>query len=362
MSKNKVAIGMSGGVDSSVAARLLLEAGYEVVGLTMTIWDERIPLTEARQSGCFGPGEKDDVAAARESARALGIPHHIVPLAAEYRAKVLDPFCQGYLQGVTPNPCALCNPLMKFGALLEKARSMGLDFDRFATGHYARVQTDPASGQARLFRSRDRDKDQSYFLARLNQKQLREVLFPLGEIEKDDVRAQARSLGWHHAADKPESQDFFEGDDRSILFPEGALKPGPILDLNGKRLGMHRGIALYTVGQRAGLGVATGEKVYVQSIDAANNTLIVGPRDALTTDRCAVSDPAWIAGRPPHPKGFRAETRLRYRHPGVASTVTPSGDGMAQIVFDQPQWAVTPGQMAVFYDDDEVLGGGWIVR
>ncbi len=360
MGKETVAVGMSGGVDSSVAAHCLLEAGHAVVGLTMTIWDDRIPVSEPVRGGCFGPGEKEDVAAARESARRLGIPHHTVPLADEYRARVLDPFCAGYLRGITPNPCALCNPQMKFGALLRQARAQGIAFDRFATGHYAQIRPDDSGGRMRLFRGVDREKDQSYFLARLTQEQLATTLFPLGALRKDEVRRMAESAGLEHAAAQRESQDFFEGADRSVLFPEGTIEPGPILNEAGDVLGEHRGIAHYTIGQRSGLGVAARERLYVKEIRASANAIVLGPRESLLAAACGAERISWIAGAPPA-RAFRASVRLRYRHPGAAASVSLRDDATARIEFDEPQWAATPGQMAVFYDGDEALGGGWIV-
>jgi tRNA-specific 2-thiouridylase len=356
-----VAVGMSGGVDSAVAAWLLKEQGFEVVGLTMSIWDPKLPLAAPARSACYGPGEAEDIAAARATAERLGIPHHTVPLAGEYERCVLDEFRSQHLAGRTPNPCALCNPAMKFGLLPARARALGILFDRFATGHYARIARDEASGRFRLLRGADPAKDQSYFLARLTQAQLAETLFPLGGMTKAEVRDLARRAGLGALTEKPESQDFFEGDDISVLFNGAGTEPGPIVDETGRVVGRHRGIIHYTVGQRDGLGVALGRKVYVKAIRAETNTLVVAPREGVFAESCRVTDLRWIAGAPPD-AARPLTARLRYRHPGVAARLVPLPDGSAELRFAEPQFAVTPGQMAALYDGDEVLGGGWIAE
>jgi tRNA-specific 2-thiouridylase len=357
-----VAVGMSGGVDSAVTAWLLKEQGYGVVGLTMSIWDPKHPLISAKQSACYGPGEAEDIAAAQATAERLGIPHHTVPLIEEYERWVLDEFRSQHLAGCTPNPCALCNPKMKFGLLPIRARELGIRFDRFATGHYARIAHDAPAGRFRLLRGVDPAKDQSYFLARLTQAQLAEVLFPLGGKTKTEVRELARRAGLGALTEKPESQDFFEGDDISVLFNGAGTTPGPIVDESGRALGQHRGIIHYTVGQRDGLGIAMGVKVYVKAIRAATNTLVVAPREGVFSGSCRVSGLQWVAGEPPD-ASRPLTARLRYRHPGVATRLSflPDG-GTADLRFAEPQFAVTPGQMAALYDGDEVLGGGWIAK
>lgn len=352
---------MSGGVDSTVTAALLLEAGYQVIGLTMLIWDPRIPVDSPIRSGCFGPGEAEDLARARAMAETLGIAHRAIRLTDAYRREVLDWYRSQYLAGRTPNPCALCNPRMKFDILPREARAQGIAFDAFATGHYARIVAPEAPGSTyRLLRGRDPDKDQSYFLARLSQAQLAETLLPLGDLTKHAVREKARALGWASLAESPESQDFFEGEDISALFPAGeGTHPGPILDTDGRRIGTHRGIIYYTVGQRQGLGVATGSKCYVRRICAQTNTIVVASRAETLASGCRIRDPHWVAGTPP-PPGMRCRLQLRYRHAGVAGTITPQAPDLWEAQFDEPQFAVAPGQMAVCYADDEVLGGGWI--
>lgn len=360
MKRATIAVGLSGGVDSSVAAALLLEAGHSVIGLTMQIWDPRREVgAVSGRGGCYGPGEAEDLARARDVAARLGIAHHTVPLAADYEREVLEPFRQSYLRGLTPNPCALCNPLLKFDLLPRRAREAGLRFDWFATGHYARIQPPEADGRYRLRRGLDRAKDQSYFLARLSQQQLAATLFPLGEYDKTAIRVRAVALGFGDLAAQPESQDFFEGEDRGDLFEPGAARPGPIVDEDGRQVGTHRGLIYYTIGQREGLGLALGRRVYVKTIDAAANTLVVADHDAVLSTDCRVGDVRWIAGEPP--AGSRPLTvQLRYRHPGVEATLTPAQDAW-RVGFAQAQFAVTPGQMAVFYSGDEVLGGGWIL-
>ncbi|HRR33559.1 MAG TPA: tRNA 2-thiouridine(34) synthase MnmA [Kiritimatiellia bacterium] len=354
-----VAVGMSGGVDSGVTAWLLKQQGYNVIGLTMSIWDPKQPFTSAKRSACYGPGEADDIAAAQATAERLGIPHHTVTLADEYDRQVLDAFRSQNLAGLTPNPCALCNPIMKFGLLPARARALGIPFDFFATGHYARIVRDETAGRFRLLRGVDASKDQSYFLARLTQTQLAEILFPLGGKTKQEVRALAREARLDDLNEKPESQDFFEGDDISILFNGAGTEPGPIVDTTGRVLGQHRGIIHYTVGQRDGLGIAVGRKVYVKEIRAATNTLVVDDREGVLADACRVADMQWIAGEPPD--ATRPITaRLRYRHKGVMCRFTCCEDGTLELRFDEPQFAVTPGQMAALYDGDDVLGGGWI--
>jgi tRNA-specific 2-thiouridylase len=354
-----VAVGMSGGVDSSVAAWLLLRRGYAVTGVTMAIWDGSLPLPDTGRSGCYGPGEARDLESARTVAARLGIPHRVIRLAEDYRRCVLDPFRASYRSGRTPNPCVLCNQRLKFGLLLERARAAGLAFDAFATGHYARVAFDPARALFTLRRGADAAKDQSYFLARLTQEQLRQTLFPLAELTKADVVRLAREAGLEEAAARPESQDFIESESYAPLFDPCDDRPGPFVDAAGRVLGRHRGLVHYTVGQRQGLGIAAGERLYVKELRAASNTVVLGRRDEVFSDGCRVEDATWIAGSAP-PDGTLCRAHLRYRHAGVPARLTRLPDGAWRASFAEPQFAVAPGQAAVFYDGDEVLGGGWI--
>lgn len=357
----RIAVGLSGGIDSSMTAWLLKRQGFDVVGLTMQIWDGSIPLPDEGRSGCFGPGEGRDIEAAAAFAARLGIPHHVVPLAAEYRATVLDYFRAEYLAGRTPNPCVRCNRTMKFGFLLERARRLGTSFEFFATGHYARCAWSPERGRFVLLRSADASKDQTYFLSQLNQQQLGTLILPLGGLTKDAVRALAREAGFPELAEKPESQDFIEADDYGVLFGGDESKPGPMVDTAGRVVGQHRGIVHYTVGQRKGLGIGgAGEPYYVAALDAGANTVVVARRDALQGARLRAEGINWIAFDAPPAEPFRADCRIRQRHAGAPATVAAVAAGTADVTFDEPQFAVTPGQTAVFYEGDLVLGGGTI--
>lgn len=358
-----VAVGLSGGVDSSVAAWLLKQAGWQVTGLTMSIWDGSVPIPDAGLSGCFGPGEARDLAAARAAAARIGIEHRVLPLAKEYRQVVLDYFREEYLAGRTPNPCVRCNQRMKFGFLLEAARAQGVAFDRFATGHYARVRFDEASGRWQLLRGKDVDKDQSYFLSRLRQDQLSQLVFPLGDLRKDEVKAIARERGWDDLADKDESQDFIECADYSVLFRPGDAKPGDFVTRDGTVLGRHRGIIHYTIGQRKGLELGGGGPPrYVLEIDAARNRVIVGAHEDLYARGLGAHDLNWVglAGSPAQP--LRCRVQIRQRHRAAPATVSAAADGRLEAVFDDPQLAVTPGQIAVVYRDDAVLASGVIEK
>ena len=354
----RVAVGLSGGVDSAVAAALLKEAGHEVIGVTMTTYDGR-PLDVPPDShGCYGPGEAQDVDDAARIAGALGIPFVVIDLAAEFTRAILDPCMDAYRAGATPNPCVACNQALKFGLVPERLRARGIGVDRFATGHYARVTFDPDRGRYLLKRGLDTAKDQSYFLYRLTQAQLRGALFPLGELRKEDVRRRAAALGLS-AAGRSESQDFIAGGYHAVFGGEAA--PGPIVDTAGKRLGTHQGIQYFTIGQRRGIRVPHTEALYVVAIDAQANRVIVGTRDALYRGELSAGACRWIAvERLEGP--MRVEARIRYRHAAAPALLTPLGGGGVKVVFDAPQRAVTPGQAVVFYDGDMVIGGGTIER
>ena len=357
-----VAIGLSGGVDSSVAAWLLLRDGWRVTGLTMSIWDGSVPIPDLGISGCFGPGEARDLEAAKEIAARLGIEHRVVALAEQYKKTVLDYFREEYLAGRTPNPCVRCNQRMKFGFLIDQARAQGAAFDKFATGHYARTRFDEARGRWQLLRGKDAGKDQSYFLSRLKQEQLADLIFPLGELRKGEVKELARELGWGDLAEKDESQDFIECDDYSVLFQQGDAPPGDFVTRAGKVLGRHRGIIHYTIGQRKGLELGGGgTPLYVVEIDAARNRVVVGPREELHARALVAGDLNWVgwAGAPTEP--FRCEVQIRQRHKAAPATVTAT-DGRLRAVFDEPQLSVTPGQIAVFYAGDVVLVSGAIEK
>ena len=354
----KVAVGLSGGVDSSVAAALLLEKGYEVMGIAMKIFDGSVALKESQRHACFGPGEKEDMDMAASVCRRLGIPFHIIDLIEEYRKYVIEYFRNEYLGGKTPNPCIVCNHRLKFGFLLEKARQTGLDFEFFATGHYAQIVE--SEGRFLLKRSADLSKDQSYFLYTLTPRQLSSTLFPIGAYTKKRIREIAGSLGLETAA-RPESQDFIAGNDYSPLFAHEEIKEGDIVDKDGNILGRHRGIIHYTVGQRRGLGISSPRPLYVTEIDARGNRLVVSKWEDLFSDGLIATNLRLIAmERLDRPYNIKAKIRLKHKE--ADATVFPHEDNRARIVFKQPQQSVTPGQSVVLYSGDMVLGGGVIER
>lgn len=353
----KVAVGMSGGVDSSLTAWLLKSEGHEVIGITMEVYDGA-PDGQCKRYACYGPSETDDVAAAREVARFLGIGHYALDLRREYRETVLDYFTSEYARGRTPNPCVRCNPKIKFGYMLQKARESGIAFERFATGHYARIEYCPEQRRYLLKRGRDPKKDQSYFLYGLNREQLSQLRMPLGGMTKAEVRARAQQIGLP-VAQRPESQDFAEGGDyRALLGPE-VFTPGPIQDASGKQLGEHRGIANYTIGQRRGLKIAYKEPLYVINIDAQNNAVIVGPKKLIFANALLARDLNFLTATPPP---ARIAAQIRHNQKAAPAELTLPEAGAARVVFDEPQAAVTPGQSVVFYDGETVIGGGVIER
>lgn len=352
----KVAVGMSGGVDSSVAAWLLKEQGNEVVGLCMALWDGEADAAPTGKHACYGPDEAEDIQDAAAVCEALGIPFHVFDCAKEYKKTVLAYFKAEYAAGRTPNPCVKCNHLMKFGFLPAMARRSGLEFDRFATGHYARVRRD--ADRWSLLKGANPKKDQSYFLHRLSQEQLAQCLFPLGELAKEEVRRVAADLKLPTAA-KRESQDFYCGDYADLLgLPP---KDGSIVDKDGKELGTHQGVWNFTPGQRKGIGLAATEPLYVLGCDAHSNTVTVGKKADALSAAFTASNLNWIAF-----DHLRAQRRLtvktRSSHPGAWALVEPLESGDVNVTCDDPQLAVAPGQSAVFYDGDVVAGGGVIEK
>ena len=350
---------MSGGVDSSVAAGLLSRENRSLVGFSMQLID-RLEGEEERYGRCCSP---DDFRDARRVAERLGFPHYVVDLKEEFRRQVVQPFADDYAAGRTPSPCVRCNTFMKFGTLLGRARAVGAD--RVATGHYAILERDRASGRTLLRSAVDQQKDQSYFLFDMSEQQRRRAEFPLGRLEKQQVRELGREMKLG-TADKPESMDLCfvdEGEsyrgflERSGLMPE--TRPGEIVTRDGKTIGRHRGIANYTVGQRRGLGVSSDRRLYVLRTDAKRAQVVVGEEPDLRRDCCVLERVRWIPfERPGGP--LRARVRIRSTHQGSAATVTDLGGRRAAVRFDEPQRAITPGQAAVAYDGDLVLGGGWI--
>jgi tRNA-specific 2-thiouridylase len=356
----RVLVGMSGGVDSSVAAALLCEAGYDVVGVTLNVWPERDAMQALveREDACCALGAVED---ARRVAAHLGIPYYVVNFRDVFRRQVMANFAAEYARGRTPNPCVRCNQFVKFDALL--ARAVALGADNVATGHYARIDQDAASGRWRLLRAVDRQKDQSYVLYVMSQERLARTLFPLGGLTKPDVRALAQRLGLVTAA-KPESLEicFVPTNNYRDYLAEAApetRRPGPIVDLTGRVVGQHEGVAYYTIGQRRGLGLAIGQPQYVVDILAKENRVVVGPREALLADGCLVEDVTYVA-LAGLDEPIAAQARIRYRAADVPVTLSPAADGRLAVRFDEPQRAVTPGQTIVFYADDVVLAGGTI--
>lgn len=348
---------MSGGVDSSVTAALLQEQGYEVIGMTMQIWDYS-SYTEIHGDSFGTCCSLDDVHDARRVAESLDIPFYVVNFEKDFESRVIDRFCDDYFAGRTPNPCVLCNQTLKFELLMRRA--LELEADYLATGHYAQILAD--GDRFYLSKGRDRSKDQSYFLFTLTQRQMAHTLFPLGGMAKDQVREHAARFGLR-VAEKPESQDIcFVPDGDYVRFLEeqrgSGQRDGEIVHVSGKVLGRHRGIYRYTVGQRRGLGIGWTEPLFVVGIDAEKRQVIVGEKGHLAKPGLEVFQCNWNMPEPE--SAFDCRCRIRYRHREVDARVTPLGEGEARVEFAVPQAGVTPGQAAVFYDGDRVLGGGWI--
>lgn len=351
----KVLIGLSGGVDSAVAAFLLKKEGFDVEGIFMEIWGGED--TGCGKPACYGPEEKD-IEDVKKITEMLEIPLHIIDLKKEYKNIVLDYFKNEYLKGKTPNPCIVCNRFLKFEVLLEKALSSGIKTDYFATGHYAIVEYDENRKRYILKKGIDKEKDQSYFLYLLTQEQLSKVVFPLGKLKKENVREIARKNNLP-VSEKEESQDFISGD-RFFLFENGT-KPGDIVDKNGNVLGKHRGIIYYTIGQRRGLGIAAGKPLYVIGIDAEKNRIVVG-EEKNVYKRCLIAGNINFVSVDKVENGMNVEGKIRYKSPLSPASVFPYKNGKIIVKFDKPQWAITPGQSVVLYKKDELLFGGVIEK
>jgi tRNA-uridine 2-sulfurtransferase len=367
----RVAIAMSGGVDSSVAAAILKEQGYDLVGFSMQLWNQK---RSGPEGDAFKAGRccsLDDLYDAREVAARLHIPYYVVDFQKEFESTVIKTFIENYRMGLTPSPCVLCNSHLKFDRLVRMAQEIRAT--RIATGHYARVSRDPESGRYLLWQARDKNKDQAYFLFELDQAQLAIAIFPLGELEKGQVRQIARRYGLP-VAEKAESQEIcFIPDGDYAAFVErhhdevaGAsdsksFSEGKIMDREGRSLGTHPGIHNYTIGQRRGLGIAHSSPLYVLELRPEDNTVIVGDRSQLGRCRCRVIRPNWVSisglSAP-----LRVWAKIRSRHTAAPATISPAEENAVDVVFDSPQPAITPGQACVFYQEEMVVGGGWIDR
>jgi tRNA-uridine 2-sulfurtransferase len=346
---NKIVVAMSGGVDSSVTAALLIEQGYDVHGVSLRMWE-----------GERGPRVCSDHRGAKEVANHLGIPHTLLDLRAQFSKMVVEPFAQDYLQGRTPNPCVACNRDFKLGTLLRWAKEQRADY--IATGHYARVVRDGLAKHTSLLRGADSAKDQSYFLFALSQEQLAHTVFPLGDMQKSAVRAKARALSLP-AAERPESQDICFGDYKALVATyakESELDGGEVVDRSDNLLGRHGGVHTVTVGQRRGLGISGREPLYVVEIDKEANRVVVGNKNELSSAGLVARAVNWI--EPPDVTSIDAEVQIRYRAPSIPCTIRTTSPGACEIRFNEEFPAVTPGQAAVFYRGERVLGGGWIER
>lgn len=349
MRQKRVAVAMSGGVDSSLAAALLKEAGYEVIGITMQIW----PSEKQAFGGCCGLEAIED---AKKVSYKLGIPHYVMNLRDIFAQRVITDFCQEYSLGRTPNPCIRCNQYIKFDVLLQRIKELEADF--LATGHYARI--DHSSDGYRLLKAIDLSKDQSYFLYTLGQDELKHLLFPLGNLYKVEVRKQAAKLGLP-TANRRDSQDvcfITDKDYRSFVAQHIPPQPGDIIDTGGKVIGKHNGLARYTVGQKQGLGLTSNKRLYVLKLDTTGNRLVVGTEGQLLSNTLSAGKLSWVSGKAPR-EPIRVTAKIRYKSPEAAAELNLNGE-TAEVKFHQPQRAIAPGQAVVFYQGEEVLGGGII--
>lgn len=350
----KILVGLSGGVDSSVAALILKQQGHEVIGATMSIWGkDGMAAKSGHKNACYGPDEKEDIEQARAIAEQIGIPYFVFDCVEQYEKIVLENFKSEYLQGRTPNPCVWCNALVKFGVLPHMAKLNGIDFDKFATGHYARIEK--SDDRYLLKRGIAPRKDQSYFLYRLKQEQLSQIILPLGGYTKEEIRQIAKDNGLN-VAEKPDSQDFYDGDYNELLGIEE--KEGNFVDTNGKILGTHKGFWNYTIGQRKGIGISSTEPLYVLELRKATNEVVIGPADKTFKKSLKAINLNWIA-TDTLKDTIKAQAKIRSTQQPVPVTVIPE-EKSVRVVFDELQKSIAIGQSVVLYDNDIVLGGGVI--
>jgi tRNA-uridine 2-sulfurtransferase len=351
----KIAVGMSGGVDSSVAACLLKSQGHDVEGIMMSVWDGA-PSQTTKKHACYGPDEAEDIAEAKRICEEIGIRFHVFNCSHDYKDIIVGDFRREYLSARTPNPCVRCNQRLKFGSLLDAARSSGLTFNYFATGHYARITKDLSTGRFLLMKGIDEFKDQSYFLYRLSQQQLSCSMFPLGHLTKNEVRDIARSFGLF-VSEKKESQDFYSGDYRELL--NTADKPGDIIRSDGKLIGHHTGLWNFTPGQRRGLRVSDSEPLYVIKLDSEKNSVIVGKKEECLTKNFIVFDTNLISEEKLMNEN-KVQVRLRSGMNPVDALISETNNFEISVDLLSPHAFVSPGQSAVFYNGDTVIGGGII--
>ncbi|MBS6645565.1 MAG: tRNA 2-thiouridine(34) synthase MnmA [Clostridiaceae bacterium] len=359
MDKKKVVVGMSGGVDSSVAAYLLKEAGYDVVGVTMQIWQDEEQTAQEENGGCCGLSAVDD---ARRVAWDLDIPYYVMNFKQEFKDHVIDYFVDEYVQGKTPNPCIACNRYVKWESLLKRSLDIGADY--IATGHYAQIEQLP-SGRFALKKSATAAKDQTYALYNLTQYQLSHTLMPVGQYTKDEIREIAAKINLQ-VANKPDSQEicFIPDHDYARFISENTdkeLTPGNFVDLDGNVIGRHKGITHYTVGQRKGLNLSMGHPVFVTAIRPKTNEVVIGNAEDVFTKQLRCDKLNWMAIDGLHGKEMQVSAKIRYSHKGAYCTISEVEEGIVECVFEEPQRAVTPGQAVVFYDGDYVIGGGTII-